>query len=270
MGKGGLQGIRRVVLVGAGNVATQMGMALCGAGYEIVQVFSRTEVSAGTLAQILQCPYTTDLNGIVRDADLYIVAVKDLALEKVAHAVAHCCPEALFVHTAGSMPIDVWKGKALHYGVLYPMQTFSKQRKVDFSMVPFFVEGSGREEIGILKLLAEQIGGKVYEATSEQRRCLHVAAVFSCNFTNHMYAVAHHLLEAHGLPFDVMLPLIDETARKVHVLSPVEAQTGPACRDDGNVMRRHLEMLADEPQLAVLYQEISGNIRRYAIEKEEE
>ncbi len=255
--------LKKVVLVGAGNVATHLGPALCDAGYEVVQVFSRTEASASALAGKLHCPYTTRLDMVNPEADMYIVSVKDSALEKVIPPLVSRHPDAFFVHTAGSMPMNVWKGLAWHYGVLYPMQTFSKGRGVDFSTVPFFVEGSGKEEMETLKILAGQLGGKAYEATSEQRRYLHVAAVFACNFANHMYAVAEHLLALHGLPFGAMLPLIDETARKVHELSPLEAQTGPARRYDENVINRHLSMLADEPELAELYELISKNIHKF-------
>ncbi len=254
--------VERVVLVGAGNVATHLGVALRDAGYQVVQVFSRTEASASALAEKLACPYVTDLECISADAGLYIVSIKDSALAEVIPPLVRRNPKALFVHTAGSMPMDVWKADAVHYGVLYPMQTFSKSRAVDFSTVPFFIEGSGKEETEMLKSLAKRLGGQVYEATSEQRRYLHIAAVFACNFTNHMYAIAHHLLETHGLPFEVMLPLIDETARKVHELSPLEAQTGPAKRYDENVIGRHLDMLADEPELAELYERISKDIHK--------
>lgn len=252
--------IERIALVGAGNVAMHLGMALRNAGCTVLQVFSRTEEAASTLAEKLDCPYTTDIAQMVPDAGLYIVSVKDAALAEVIPPLVHRNPKALFVHTAGSMPIDVWKGEALHYGVFYPMQTFSKGRAVDFTTVPFFIEGSAEEEITALKALAERIGAHAYEATSEQRRYLHIAAVFACNFTNHMYALAHHLLASHGLPFEVMLPLIDETARKVHELSPAEAQTGPARRYDENIISKHLEMLAGEPSLAELYEKISQSI----------
>ena len=252
--------IEKIVLVGAGNVATHLGTALRDAGYVVVQVFSRTGESASALAEKLGCPYTTDISRIVPDAGLYIVSVKDSVLAEVVPPLVRRNPEALFVHTAGSMPMDVWKGEAVRYGVLYPMQTFSKGRAVDFTAVPFFIEGSGEEEAGALRALAERIGGHAYEATSEQRRYLHIAAVFACNFTNHMYALAHRLLAAHGLPFEAMLPLIDETARKVHELPPAEAQTGPARRYDGNVIGKHLEMLAGEPRLAELYEKISRSI----------
>ena len=245
----GLLSTEKIVLVGAGNVATHLGLR--DAGYAVLQVFSRTEESASALAGKLNCPYTTDINQVVPDAELYVVSVKDAVLAEVIPPLVRRNPKALFVHTAGSMPMDV-------------MQTFSKSRAVDFSTVPFFIEGSGREEAEALKAVAERIGGKVYEATSEQRRYLHIAAVFACNFTNHMYALAHRLLDSHGLPFEVMLPLIDETARKVHELPPLEAQTGPARRYDENVIGKHLEMLADEPRLAELYEKISQSIHRLA------
>lgn len=143
------------------------------------------------------------------------------------------------------------------------MQTFSKTREVDFSTVSFFVEASCPEDVDLLIALASGFGSKVYQATSAQRKYLHIAAVFSCNFANHMYAVAAHLLAEHGLPFDAMLPLIDETARKVHQLPPVEAQTGPAVRNDKAVMDSHLAMLSAEPELAELYRLISQDIHSF-------
>jgi predicted short-subunit dehydrogenase-like oxidoreductase (DUF2520 family) len=169
--------------------------------------------------------------------------------------------EALLVHTAGSMPMDVWKGHAYRYGVLYPMQTFSKERKVDFASVSFFVEANGEADLALLKTMAGALSPKVYEATSAQRTSLHMAAVFACNFANHMYTLSARLLEKNGLPFDAMLPLIDETARKVHELHPKAAQTGPAVRGDENVMGKHLEMLADEPEIREIYRKISDSIR---------
>lgn len=169
---------------------------------------------------------------------------------------------ALLVHTAGSIPMSIWEGKTSRYGVFYPMQTFSKQREVDFRTIPFFIESNSSEDTELLKAIASVLSEKVYEATSEQRRSLHLAAVFTCNFTNHMYALAAELLKKYNLPFDAMLPLIDETARKVHELEPKQAQTGPAVRYDENVINKHLEMLADEPEMRELYQLVSENIHR--------
>ena len=252
---------KRIVLIGAGNVATHLGLAFQAKGYEIVQVYSRTEESAKDLAERLQVPYTISLEEVSANADLYIVAVKDAALQEVIPSLVKGREDALFVHTAGSISMDVWKGCARRYGVFYPMQTFSKLRMVDFSSVSFFVEASGSNELVFLKELAMSLSPKVYEASSEQRRYLHLAAVFACNFTNHMYALSASLLEKQGLPFDAMLPLIDETARKVHELPPVQAQTGPAIRRDENVMDKHLAMLSEEPVMREIYEKISKNIQ---------
>ena len=252
---------KRIVLIGAGNVATHLGLAFQAKGCEIVQVYSRTEESAKDLAERLQVPYTVSLEEVSANADLYIVAVKDAALQEVIPSLVKGREDALFVHTAGSISMAVWKGCARRYGVFYPMQTFSKLRMVDFSSVSFFVEASGSDELRFLKELAMSLSPKVYEASSEQRRYLHLAAVFACNFTNHMYALSASLLEKQGLPFDAMLPLIDETARKVHELPPVQAQTGPAIRRDENVMDKHLVMLSEEPVMREIYEKISKNIQ---------
>ena len=252
---------KRIVLIGAGNVATHLGIGLQAVGYDVKQVYSRTEASASELAERLGVGYVTSLAEVCTDADVYIVAVKDAVLTELIPMVVKGRENALFVHTAGSMPMEIWKEHAVRYGVLYPMQTFSKAREVDFASVSFFVEANGTTELAVLKEMAETLSPKVYEASSEQRMYLHMAAVFACNFTNHMYALSAYLLEKNGLPFDAMLPLIDETARKVHGLPPREAQTGPAVRRDENVMGKHAAMLADEPRLQELYRMISQSIQ---------
>lgn len=253
---------KRIVLVGAGNVATHLGMAWQKAGYEIVQVCSRTPASALELANRLGVGYTTSLEEICADADVYVVMLKDAVLQELIPNIVKGRNNALFVHTAGSMPMNVWENHACRYGVLYPMQTFSKAREVDFTSVSFFVEATGKAELAVLKSMATSLSPKVYEATSAQRASLHMAAVFACNFANHMYALSARLLEKNGLPFDAMLPLIDETARKVHELHPQDAQTGPAVRRDANVMGKHLTMLADEPDLSEMYKIISDSIQK--------
>lgn len=156
--------------------------------------------------------------------------------------------------------MSVFEGRFMHYGVLYPMQTLSKYKDVEFSEIPFFVEGNSERALQLARALAESISEYVYNCSSEQRRHLHLAAVFACNFVNHCYALSARLLEKQGIPFDVMLPLIDETARKVHVLSPIEAQTGPAVRYDENVIRMQADLLSDEPELRELYLKMSESI----------
>ena len=252
-----------IVFIGAGNLATNLAKALYDNGFRIIQVYSRTEESARALAQVVEATYTTDLSSVVTDAQLYIVSLKDAAFVQLLPEIVAGKENALWVHTAGSIPMDVWADKVNRYGVLYPMQTFSKQRVVDFQHIPIFVESNSEADTRFLKAVASVLSKQVYEATSEQRKNLHLAAVFTCNFTNHMYALAADLLEKYNLPFDVMLPLIDETARKVHELTPHEAQTGPAVRYDENVISNHLAMLADSPALQEVYKLMSKSIHEH-------
>ena len=252
-----------IVFIGAGNLATNLAKTLYYKGFRIVQIYSRTEESARTLAQVVEAAYTTDLSSVATDAQLYIVSLKDAAFVQLLPEIVAGKEDALWVHTAGSIPMGVWAGKVnVRYGVFYPMQTFSKQRTVDFRQIPVFVESNSAADTQTLKDIASVLSEKVYEATSEQRKSLHLAAVFTCNFTNHMYALAAELLKKYQLPFEVMLPLIDETARKVHELEPRLAQTGPAIRYDENVINNHLQMLSDEPGMQELYRLISESIHQ--------
>ncbi len=250
-----------IVLVGAGNLATNLAKALRKAGFAIAQVYSRTLQSASALAEVVDAEYTTDIHQLKRDADWYIVSLKDsVFVELIGDICQDKKQDALFVHTAGSVPMSIWQGYANYYGVFYPLQTFSKKREVDFKEIPFFIEASTPANCEWLKEVAQTMSDKVYEATSEQRKSLHLAAVFTCNFTNHMYALAADLLEKYDLPFEAMLPLIDETARKVHELAPREAQTGPAIRYDEEVIDKHLQMLEHDEQMRDLYERLSRSI----------
>lgn len=252
----------KIVFVGAGNLATNLANALHHVGFEITQVYSRTVASASLLAKNLSTSFTTEISKLNPDADLYIISLKDDALvEHIAEIVANN-PDAMFVHTAGSVSIDLFKSStATRYGVFYPMQTFNKSRLVDFKNIPFFIESSNEQDLTLLRQIASLLSEKVYDATSVQRKSLHLAAVFTCNFSNHMYALAEKLLQKYDLPFEVMLPLIDETASKVHQISPKEAQTGPAIRRDENVINNHLEMLKDEESLHDIYKFLSNSIK---------
>ena len=248
-----------VALIGAGNLMTHLGLALQAAeGVRIVQVWSRTEASAQTLADRLQTDYTTSLVD-VKDANVYILAVKDSALESLIPSLTVLHPDSVFLHTAGSMPMEVFGGFANHYGVLYPMQTFSKNKEVNFREIPVFVEANDEHTLKVVRALASLVSDHLYELSSDRRRYLHLAAVFACNFANHCYDLADRVLSEQGIPFEVMLPLIDETARKVHELSPREAQTGPAVRYDENVIQRQMALIEDE-KTRQLYQLLSQSI----------
>lgn len=249
----------KIVLIGAGNLATHLGKALHAAGHDMVQVFSRTMQSAETLASLLDAEPLTDMAQVRDDADVYIFSVKDSALEQL---VSQLCGDEkkVLLHTAGSMPMSVFRGKALHYGVLYPMQTFSKQREVDFSIIPCFVEANDEFALKQIEGLVGQITHRVFQLSSEDRKYLHLSAVFACNFANHCYAASQKLLQQHGIPFDVMLPLIDETAAKVHGMTPKEAQTGPAVRYDENVIGKQIQLLENQPYFQKIYDCMSKSI----------
>lgn len=249
----------KIVLIGAGNLATHLGKALHAAGHDMVQVFSRTMQSAETLASLLDAEPLTDMAQVRDDADVYIFSVKDSALEQL---ISQLCggEKKVFLHTAGSMPMSVFREKALHYGVLYPMQTFSKQREVDFSIIPCFIEANDEFALKQIEGLAGQISHRVCQLSSEDRKYLHLSAVFACNFANHCYAASQELLQQHGIPFDVMLPLIDETAAKVHGMTPKEAQTGPAVRYDENVIGKQIRLLENQPYFQKIYDCMSKSI----------
>ena len=252
----------QIIFVGAGNLATNLAKALYRKGFRIAQVYSRTEANARELANAVEAEATDRIEEIRNDGEIYFVCLTDSALVDLLPQIVKDKSNALFLHTAGSIPMDIWKSQVQRYGVLYPMQTFSKQVEVDFSSIPVFLETNNADDMLWLKAIASTLTDKVYEATSEQRKVLHLSAVFTCNFTNHMYALAAEMLQRYNLPFSVMLPLIDETARKVHELSPLDTQTGPAKRDDKNVMNDHLKMLANDPEMKEIYQLISESIHK--------
>ena len=236
----------KIAFIGSGNLATHLSLALKAAGEEIIQVYSRTDAHAKELADKLGCIHTTNLDKIYLNADVYILSVKDDAISQIADSICHKCPHALFVHTAGSVLMDIFKGKANHYGVFYPMQTFSKARKVYFLPIPCFIEASSKEDLAIIRSLAESISDHVVDCDSEKRKKLHLAAVFACNLTNHCYRLAERVLQEEEIDWKLYLPLIDETAKKVSEMSPKDAQTGPMVRYDINVMNRQLALIPDE------------------------
>ena len=250
----------KIALIGAGNLATVLGHALYNAKHDIVQVYSRTMAAAKQLAERLNAVPTDDLETITNDADLYIIALKDSVLDEVIGKICPNRSEKLFVHTAGSMPIDVFRGRTERYGVLYPMQTFSKTRIVDFRNIPVFVEANSISTMQTIIGEAQSVSDNVQELSSADRRHLHLAAVWACNYVNHCYDLAAEVLQKVGLPFDVMLPLTDETARKVHELSPREAQTGPAIRYDENIIEAQMQLMNDNPKAQKIYELMAKSI----------
>lgn len=236
---------KRVVIIGSGNVATSIALAL-NDKCELVQIYSRTLANAQALAQKVNCEATDNLHSLALDADVYIVSVKDDAIASVAESV----PDngALWLHTSGSTPIDVFREKRARYGVLYPMQSFSKSHPARISEVHIFIEGSDSETCKEIKAIATLMTKNVHEATSAEREKLHIAAVFACNFANHMFTLSSEVLDEAGLPFDAMLPLIKTTIAKLENMTPQESQTGPAARGDMTIIEKHLKSLHDDKQ----------------------
>lgn len=256
----------KISIIGAGNVAWHLASALAGV-YCVRQVISRTEKSSASLASQVnriyaatgkewRCRYASSLDALCDDSDLYLIAVNDDAIASVAASTADF--PGIWAHTSGSVGLEVFEGKKSRFGSFYPLQTFSRDIAVDVSAVPFFVEGSDPEVLGLLRGLAEAVSSRVYTADSERRRALHVAAVFACNFANQMWADADTLLRRQGLDITCLLPLIEATLAKLGALSPEEAMTGPAKRGDLKVIRRHIGELPES--LSEVYRIVSQQI----------
>ncbi len=251
----------KIVLLGSGNVSTHLGRAFKMAGQDIVQVYSREQKNAHELADSLAAESVDDLSEITKEADLYIIAVKDDAIRKVAEQLN--LKDQLIIHTSGSTGIECLEGVSERIGVFYPLQTFSKAKAVDFRQIPIAIEGNSDEVLNTLKAIADRITEKVIELNTLERRTLHTAAVFACNFTNHMYTLADDLLKTKGLEFDLLRPLITETAFKVQTNDPAEMQTGPAIRQDVNTIDKQKELLEYDPSVRDLYEKLSQSIINY-------
>ena len=256
----------KIVTIGAGNLAFHLTKALQAGGFEIAQVYSRTQASASKLAEELNVPYTTDIGCITGDASLFIISVSDCAIRPLVAKLPSL--EGLVVHTAGSVPMNVFSGKLRNYGVLYPLQTFSKSHQIDFSEIPVFLEANTHDNMQILRAVAETISQKVYHASSDERIQLHLAAVFGCNFVNHLYHLSAQLAREAGFDFSVLSALLLETVRKALASeSPNEVQTGPAARNDRELIRKHLDMLSSQPEWAEIYGIITKNIIKMKIKE---
>jgi predicted short-subunit dehydrogenase-like oxidoreductase (DUF2520 family) len=250
-----------VVCIGSGNVATHLAKAFKASGSKLVQVYSPNETHAAALAAELKSAYTHDLKQLYREADLYLIAVKDDAIRAVAATLNGV--EGMVVHTSGATPIEVLAAAGLkHYGVFYPLQTFSKTRALEFERVPLCLEANSPENLQRLKQIAGALSTMVYEVSGEQRKILHLSAVFACNFVNHLYDLGRGILKEHQLDFELLRPLILETAEKVQSALPMEVQTGPAVRDDQETMTRHLALLENRPDLQEIYKILSNGIKK--------
>lgn len=243
--------------MGAGNVAFHLTRALIQNTVNVRQIFNRTLSKAQELGEANNINYTDKISELEK-ADLYIIAASDSAVEELSHYIPY--DDTLVVHTSGSLGTDILKGD-YRKGVFYPFQTFTKRKNLRYEDVPFFVEAESNQDEEALFKLADKISNEVHRVNSEKRRMIHMSGVWASNFVNHLYYIAQQICKEADVPFDVLRPLIEETALKVQDLEPLEAQTGPAKRGDDLIVQKHLELIKDSRQQQ-LYQLLSDSIKR--------
>lgn len=254
----------KVSIIGSGNVAQHLIVALQnsimnGAEIKLVQVFTRQK---STLLHLLDFNKITVDWSTLAEADLYIIAVSDDAISNVSEQIPY--KNKLVVHTSGGVPLEALAPNN-RKGVFYPLQTFSKNKAVNFKTIPICIESQNASDFQLLQKIAQAISNSVIAINSEQRKALHVAAVFVSNFSNHMYKIGNDICIENNLPFEILSPLIQETAEKIMQLSPIDAQTGPAIRNDKETINAHLTFLSDENQkniYTILTQSIQTNDKK--------
>lgn len=233
--------MKSVVIIGSGNVAQHLIKALYkNSFYTIIQCFTRNRDSVSHLLD--DALITNDYN-LIKPADVYIISVSDAAVAQVSSAL--CFENKLVVHTSGSISINELDSKNRR-GVLYPLQTFSKNKELNYNQIPFCIEAENNTDYLLLEKLAQSISSNVYSTTSQQRASLHIAAVFVSNFVNHLYEIGNQICTEKNVSFEILKPLIEETAQKIKTISPKEAQTGPAKRQDTIIINKHLQMLTQQ------------------------
>lgn len=248
----------KIVLIGAGNVATHLGVALKKAGHTIVQVYSRTAPSANRLAKRLSSKPCIVINEIADKADLYIISISDHAAKDFLKSFT--VTDKVVVHTSGSLPLSIFGRNFKHCGVIYPLQTFSIKRKVNITKVPVCIEWSDNPAKRKIEAAVKGISKHIVHLNSSKRKQVHLAAVFANNFTNHLFAISEKLLSDSEISFDLLRPLILETALKVQSDSPFDMQTGPAKRGDLEIIEEHLRMLDNNKELRKIYELLTESI----------
>jgi predicted short-subunit dehydrogenase-like oxidoreductase (DUF2520 family) len=250
-----------ISIIGSGNLAWHLAPALDNVGFVVKEVFSRNPQHAEQLtSRLYQAEVKATLDFSTSDSSLFIIAASDDAIKSIAQEII-LPDEAILVHTSGSQPLSELEFSATsNVGVFYPLQTFSKQKKVDFKNIPIFIESHNEETEEALMLIAKAISNQVRKIGSEERKALHVAAVFASNFTNHMLAISKGIMQQNGLDYNWLKPLILETIQKSLNLDPESAQTGPAKRGDLEILDKHLEFLKEDEALAEIYRIVSQHI----------
>ena len=250
-----------VSFIGAGNLAWHLAPELDNAGYSVKEVYSRDRGNADALVERLYDAETkADLDFSSSKSSVFIIAVSDDAIGNIAQEIA-LPDEAILVHTSGSQPVSVLGYTATpNLGVFYPLQTFTKNKKVEFNSIPIFIESETTAGEKLLMAMAKEIAKNVFKINSEERKALHVAAVFAANFTNHMLYLAQEIMKENALSYEWLKPLISEMITKSLSIGPENAQTGPARRGDLETLDKHMDFLKNDETISELYKIISQDI----------
>jgi predicted short-subunit dehydrogenase-like oxidoreductase (DUF2520 family) len=252
--------IKTISIIGAGNVGTHLGKAFLKAGFNIKEVWSHQQKNAALLADLLQAKTCLEVGKISTDVDLILISVKDDHLEEVIRELPPNVSS--IVHTSGSLEMKLLDGKAKNTGVFYPLQSFNKTEEVDFTNLPICIEASNDNFSDQLFELGNRISGHVEYINSTQRAYLHIAAVFANNFGNYIFSVAYELAAKKNISFQLLLPLIRNTALRLGSEDPFIKQTGPAKRNDLKLIQKHMELLKDDPEAKEMYEFISEKIKK--------
>ena len=248
----------KVVIIGAGNVGTHFARALKSVDVEVLQIVSRTMKSAVELASEIGCAFATDIQDVNKNADVYFLCVSDSAIVPVLRQLK--VGEKMIVHMSGTVGMSVFYDYALNYGCVYPLQTFSKFKDLNYSEIPFFIEANSDENQNMLMDLLKLISPQIYTLSSQQRSILHLCAIMVNNFSNHLCTLAEMLMKENQLQFDVLKPLLRETTDKIMKYSPYVSQTGPAVRGDTFIMEKHRDILKNHKEILDIYNAISDSI----------
>lgn len=252
-----------ITLIGAGNIGFHLGKRIYKKGIKIHQVYSRNLKNAQFLSKKINAQAIDELSAVSDESDLYIIAVKDDAIARVVTALSRQkgMKKKLVVHTSGAASSQLIATHFKRYGVFYPLQSFSKNRKVRFSTIPICIDaGSGKDKMILLKL-GNKLSKKVAYITDKERSILHVAAVFVNNFTNHLFHLGQQITATEKISFDLLKPLILETVLKIDKQTAYEMQTGPARRNDEKTIKKHLAYLQKFPEYAQLYTLLTKSIQ---------
>lgn len=247
----------KIILLGAGALAFSLSKALLKENLELIQIYNKTPKVHAELKKWPAVEFVYD-KSFLKKADLYIICVSDKAIKEVSSFIPF--DDVLVVHTSAATPINLLKGN-YRKGLLYPLQSFNKQKKISLKGVPFLIEAENKKDISLLKKISTTLSGKFHITTLEQRLKIHLSAIWACNFVNHLCHISHKIIDDSELPFDLLKPLIKETLSKINLLGPYKSQTGPAIRKDGETLERHINLLSD-PLEKEIYKLLSLSIEK--------